>query len=314
MSARFSSQARKGFTLIELLVVIAIIGVLIGLLLPAVQKVREAANRMKCSNNLKQLALATHSCHDTMGVLPPAGGGVASGAGWNSVVARIGPYTGQTGQFFPLWPYLEQTGFYAAVMKATNGNCSTATVNGIPAYGMVFSVLHCPSDSSGTNNGKGNPAGPDGTFAITNYCMNYLVFGDPTHDSLEGAATIPASFPDGTSNTVLFGERYAWYGSGNTGGGPLSSLWMDSENRWQPLICNAKYAGSSGYGACPLFQNQPTVILARNSGGGGQAIHPSTMNVAMGDGTVRTVSPSVSANTWAEACDPRDGVTLGSDW
>ncbi len=302
-------QRRKAFTLIELLVVIAIIAILIGLLLPAVQKVREAAARMKCSNNLKQLALAVHNCNDTYSVIPPAGAGAASGAGWNSKVTRTGPYKGLTPGFFNLFPFIEQGSFHSSVISQ-GGDVSAATVNGKTAYGTQFSTLRCPSDPSGGGaSGFGNPAGPDGPFAISNYAFNYLVFGDPTTNSQEGAARIPTTFLDGTSSTVLFGERYGWYS-----GTPLSSLWFNSENRWQAQICNIPYGGGTGYGTCPIFQLNPTVANAQNSSGGGQSGHTGVMNVAMGDGSTRAVTGAVTGTTWANACDPRDGNVLGSDW
>src|SRR5438552_13543533 len=103
-----SPRRRRGFTLIELLVVIAIIAMLIGLLLHAVQKVREAAARIKCQNQLKQLTLACHNCNDARGVLPPVGAGPANTEGWNGTVASAGPYKGQTPGFFQLLPYIEQ--------------------------------------------------------------------------------------------------------------------------------------------------------------------------------------------------------------
>ena len=298
---------RRAFTLIELLVVIAIIAILIGLLRPAVQKVRAAAARIQCGNNLKQLGLAVQNCNDTYGVLPPAG---ASNNSPTGLASNPGPYQGKTGAFFfNILPFIEQDPLYNAVV-GQGGNLATATVNGAPATSVVIKTFRCPSDPSPAGaNGLGNPNGPDAGWAVSNYGVNYLVFGNPAANNQEGAARIPASFPDGTSNVVIFGERYGQYGST-----PFSSLWGNSGKPWRPQICSAIDNGGTGYAPCALFQIQPTYQSANGAWSGGQSGHTGGMNVGLGDGSVRSVSAGVTAATWANACDPRDGNVLGADW
>jgi prepilin-type N-terminal cleavage/methylation domain-containing protein/prepilin-type processing-associated H-X9-DG protein len=230
------STIRAGFTLIELLVVIAIIAILIGLLLPAVQKVREAAARIKCANNLKQVGLACHNYHDTNLMLPPAG----KGYGWCNVG---GPYQGDT-QIYNLnglsllLPYFEQTALDAhfnrleAMSTQNTGYCcgdvgnTSGTLVGNPitngnAAQMAnkLSVLLCPSDPGTVLQGPSAPYGPGGSFdgAKTNYDFitstndfycNYWRVAPPAQRNMfgENSTTRLTDVIDGTSNTLMLGE------------------------------------------------------------------------------------------------------------
>jgi prepilin-type N-terminal cleavage/methylation domain-containing protein/prepilin-type processing-associated H-X9-DG protein len=296
---------RGGFTLIELLVVIAIIAILIGLLVPAVQQVREAANRTQCDNNLKQVVLATHACHDTYKVFPPLCANCAdpSNPGCYVISGIFGRHNYTMFQF--LLPFLEQKNIY-----------SRLNINSYAGgqYPQVIPILLCPSDPS-TANGKSETSyGGANNWGVSNYAGNNYVFGDPSKGTTNGTARLGASFPDGTSSTVAFAEVYGTCGSSGKLNNLWGSLWADANSIWRPAFnLTTNKDAVRGYPAARMFQVAPD-FLNNCDASRPQAAHRGGINVAMADGSVRFVSASLSAATWAAACDPRDGVPLGPDW
>jgi prepilin-type N-terminal cleavage/methylation domain-containing protein len=296
---------RKGFTLIELLVVIASIAILIGLLLPAIQKVRQAAARIQTANHLKQLSLAAHNVESSAGRLPPA-------------VGRFGK-TGSTGfelsMFVHLLPYIEQQALEdLAAADPTGGN----------GWGQrIVLTYRAPLDPT-----QSNGLGPGG-FGVGNLVANYQVFGLPAANRMNGSTTIASGFPDGTSNTILFATKYGRCGPVNPFvGEPLGSAWpLINFPPNSVLTAGAFFAYStpsitgfipdaSGVGV--TFQSAPTHPPQTGTVGCdpnyAQAFTAGGLQVSLADGSVRTVSPSVSGLTWRNALLPADGLTLGNDW
>ncbi len=282
----------RGFTLIELLVVIAIIAILIGLLLPAVQKVREAAARMSCTNNLKQMSLGTINCSDThQGLMPPGDGLYPSQTpSANNSYASV---------FYHILPFIEQDNAYKACLQPNDPHGNNVGPGGaaLPTYSPFWNVLNgtiktyiCPSDPSNVGNGGWNSG-------LNSYAYNAQVF--PVY--WNGYNRYPASITDGTSNTIFFTEQRS----------TCDGFWPD----WGPSIADASWPQPTG--AAAIFLVQPPGTNCPFSGGQlYRAVSPHTggINVGLGDGSVRFVASGTSPNTWWFALTPNRGETLGSDW
>ena len=286
-------KRRLGFTLIELLVVIAIIAILIALLVPAVQKVREAAARTQIINNLKQCALALHSCNDVNRKLPPLGGTFGSAVVTRSISIH-------------LLPYIEQGPLYTNILS--NNPPTTAT---IPPF-------LAPLDFTATDGQR-----------IQNFAANVRVFTDEgvgrstfarvsyTPSAQTGNAGIPRTFTDGTSNTVVFACRYA--NSGTAGPGAINNY---SQYDIVGLFPAFPAFGAGALASAPTATSQqgwqlaPTLsqVSAAGYAQAAQSFGTGGLQVGLGDGSVRSVSPSISSNTWNDVVQPNDGVVLGSDW
>ncbi|MFT7643344.1 MAG: prepilin-type N-terminal cleavage/methylation domain-containing protein, partial [Pirellulaceae bacterium] len=233
-------RSDRGFTLVELLVVIAIIGILVGLLLPAVQAVRESSRRIECSNNVKQIVLATHDSYDSIRVLPPLVAPSSRTA--LTVPNRYRDAVGFT-VFDWLLPFIEQQPFY----EAAEWNVNT-TVHGKRVYQHVVKTYRCPSEVTSDVRGLGATTnGRADLWAIGNYSANYLVFGNPDADTVVGrreGQTLLSQLLDGTSNTIFFTERFGTCGTSGVANSSstFGNLWSDSNSVWRPVFCVNNYS------------------------------------------------------------------------
>jgi prepilin-type N-terminal cleavage/methylation domain-containing protein/prepilin-type processing-associated H-X9-DG protein len=235
---------RKGFTLIELLVVIAIIAVLIGLLLPAVQKVREAAARMSCSNNLKQIGLATMNYESTYGIMPPGSAILAANSSSAASTVTL------------LLPYIEGGNLYALFNFSVDVNNNVLNA---PARDQQVKTFNCPSENSDNfiidNNGTGKDCGrcnyagcvgatADSRSSDTRYAGIFnFQYGTVVKDVATPVKTkvLISAITDGTSNTAMWSERTLSKAS-NSDGGPKNSydptmqyLLPDTDDGWSNL-------------------------------------------------------------------------------
>ncbi len=317
MSRRSRSRIfRRAFTLIELLVVIAIIAILIALLVPAVQKVREAAARTQCISNLKQIGLACHNFEGTFKTLPPLYGGNQDRAS-----LKFPDIWGSTHVF--ILPFLEQSNLYSSM--GTPPTC-VPTVN--LANTKVVPTYVCPADPSMSD---GIQSG--GVLGGTSYAANAQVFapllGETPSVAQAGMMKAPgttnycdravavAHIGDGSSNTILFTHSYARCGlvGGTAWGFTAGKNSGPSKNGMYPWS-RASHLGQTymtATSAAP-FQNMPNPYSDNCSATDPATPHSSAMMVLLGDASVRSCSPSMTAQTWNLACLPNDGQILGEDW
>jgi prepilin-type N-terminal cleavage/methylation domain-containing protein/prepilin-type processing-associated H-X9-DG protein len=317
-------HTRSAFTLIELLVVIAIIAILIGLLVPAVQKVREAAARIQCQNNLKQLGLALHNHHDSVGTFP---------------MGRTYPNNLAVSGLSRLLPYIEQDNTY----KLINYNAGWSDPSNAQAVGTPVKVFQCPSD--------GHPSAPPGT-AITNYRMNEgtslaMWYGATDPSGVNTSLPAPngvfyvnvtyriADITDGTSNTAAFSEHLV--------GDFSQAVATEKGDTFQPGthpttpdqavadcaaidIHNLSYQGYSNVGGPWLYGYHSTtsywhsgppnsrscmfppsrIMTTANSN------HSNLVNVCLCDGSVRSVNNGIDIATWRALGTRNGGEVLGS--
>lgn len=279
---------RRGFSLISLLVILAIIAILLALLLPAVQRVREAAARTQEMNSLKQIGIAVHTSFDAHKVLPPA---FAKYAG-SPVPASVHVH---------LLPYLEQENVYRFYLKQPDGDVART----------VIATYASPRDASGNGPVPG----------VQNFAANLRVFAQkglqtpydkamPRPGAEEpGQTHLIRHIQDGTSNTVIFSTKFAVCGEGGSRFAAPANA-----NTAAFFGQNPAEKPADPEDATATYQLRPGPKQCRTSPLMAQSFSPSGISALLADGSVRNVVPTVSAETWNRALHPSDGNVLGNDW
>jgi len=307
---RLRAPGNSAFTLVELLVVIAIIGVLVALLLPAVQAAREAARRSQCTNNLKQLGIALHNYHDTFLVYPP---------GQYNLLATDGK-PNRACWYHSILPFIEQTALHA--MHETDIKAGTAAYTWTNRHTVVASV-RCPSDPNSPKNltaGATSATASNAQGAHGNYVLaaSSTVFGNGGQgDALNGmfyclSKTNMAAVTDGTSNTLMGSEILLVKDSSST-----HDLRGRYYNTWQGNVLvstfeapNTTVGDLSSY--CIAGKKAPCASLGTNNVVQyARSMHPAGVNALLADASVRTVTNSISITTWRRLGQRDDGEVLG---
>jgi prepilin-type N-terminal cleavage/methylation domain-containing protein len=346
MRRRTGVVRRRGFTLIELLVVIAIIGLLMALLLPAIQRVREAANRMRCGNNLSQIAMAFHNFHNDYNIFPTAGGPGCCGGrsyidsagflrrpgSWNSGVLPTGVQPAQAphqtwGWGYQILPYIEQDPLFR--------NPDNGVIIRTPIPGYVCPSRRRPGvDQNGyaqtdyaANLGVSNafqlpsPPYPSGTAYTSppygDWSQSGMVALSPVCGIDQNVNSVPQCFrfvsldggvPDGTSNTVLMGEKYLATTEYNRGAWYDDMGWKEGSDpdTFRRLISNGSQIDvASSQPRQDGSTGDPCCTIARFG-----SPHPGSFNVVMGDRSIRRIRYSVDVRIFALALVRDDGLNF----
>jgi prepilin-type N-terminal cleavage/methylation domain-containing protein/prepilin-type processing-associated H-X9-DG protein len=335
-----------GFTLIELLVVIAIIAILMGLLVPAVQKVRDAAARMQCGNNLKQMGIALHNFHGTYNRFPAAlihsGRAGTHGPGYSGPEAN---YAGQTYTvynhtgFVALLPYIEQDNLFKQYDYKSRASASDpigapvapqSAANDAVAAAYI-KIYTCPADENPPPI-KTMDAGDSTKYyemvgaRRSNYLFNTGVYTDYDNDWINTSAQVRGPFgnngaislqkiKDGTSNTIAIGESVQQWHNGATYFGPYWGTGTHTAVHGRGIygtgsnLLDPRFTPNYPYGPCAPNSSQKCTYAW-----GFSSFHTGTTNFVFCDGSVKGIHDGIEAAVWVAICTPEGGEVISGDY